>query len=60
MPKAEAHTKTHTSEYFLNVEALLTDTIAEGLGRTGVIELLEILATNYKAVISHYMKNYQI
>lgn len=40
MPTAETHTKTHTSEYFLNVEALLTDTIAEGLGRTGVIELL--------------------
>lgn len=40
MPKAEAHTKTHTSEYFLNVEALLTDTIAEGLGRTDIIELL--------------------
>lgn len=40
MPKAEAHTKTHTNEYFLNVEVLLTDTIGEGLGRTGIIELL--------------------
>ncbi len=40
MPNAEAHSKIHTNEYYLNVETLLTATIGEGLGRTDIIELL--------------------
>ncbi|WP_022944350.1 AHH domain-containing protein [Pseudoalteromonas ruthenica] len=40
MPNAEAHSKIHTNEYYLNVEALLVETIGEGLGRQGIIDLL--------------------
>lgn len=40
MPKAESHSKIHTNEYYLNVETLLVETIAEGLGRKGIIDLL--------------------
>lgn len=40
MPGAKAHSKTHTNKYYLNVEHLLNETIAEGLGRQGLIETL--------------------
>lgn len=41
MPEAMPHSKTHTIKYYLNVEYLLEQTIAENLGRTGIIETLE-------------------
>lgn len=40
MPDAKSHSVIHTNAYFLNVEYLLTETIAEGLGRNGIINLL--------------------
>jgi len=40
MPEAYPHSKVHTGKYYLNIEYLLNETIAEGLGRTGIIETL--------------------
>lgn len=39
-PMAGSHRASHTTTYYLNVEYLLTQTIAEGLGRRGIIETL--------------------
>lgn len=44
MPKAQAHTKTHTGSYYLNVFHLLRDTMAEGLGRQGIKDALDAIA----------------
>jgi len=41
MPKAYAHSIVHTRQYYLNVEFLLEETIAEGLGRKEIIETLQ-------------------
>ncbi|CCN38214.1 hypothetical protein VIBNISO65_830026 [Vibrio nigripulchritudo SO65] len=40
MPNAKAHSVTHTNQYYLNVEFLIQDTIAEGLGKQGIIDTL--------------------
>lgn len=40
IPTRVAHSQTHTMVYYLNVDSLLRDTIAEGLGRTGIIDTL--------------------
>jgi hypothetical protein len=40
MPNANAHSKTHTEEYFFNVEFLLEGTAAEGLGRNAIVSTL--------------------
>ncbi|MPW31862.1 hypothetical protein F9L16_23175 [Agarivorans sp. B2Z047] len=40
MPFSKPHSKTHTGQYFLNVEYLLEETIAEGLGRSEIIDTL--------------------
>jgi len=39
-PLAKSHKKIHTNIYYLNVEFMLNETIAEGLGRQGIIETL--------------------
>ncbi|ELV8742471.1 TPA: hypothetical protein I7750_19630 [Vibrio vulnificus] len=49
MPKAKAHSSTHTNQYYLNVEFLLEDTIAEGLGRKGIIETLREVGEDLEA-----------
>ncbi len=40
LPEAGSHKKVHTTKYYLNVEFLLEETIAEGLGRQGIIDTL--------------------
>lgn len=40
LPHATSHKKVHTNIYYLNVEFLLRETIAEGLGRQGIIDTL--------------------
>lgn len=40
MPNANAHSVVHTGQYYLNVEFLIQDTIAEGLGKQGIIDTL--------------------
>ncbi|WDE01729.1 AHH domain-containing protein [Thalassomonas actiniarum] len=49
IPDAKAHTQTHTNKYYLNVEYLLDETIAEGLGREGVIETLREIGEELEA-----------
>ncbi|WP_435237491.1 hypothetical protein ACR30L_07990 [Psychromonas sp. PT13] len=46
MSDAFAHSTMHTNNYYLNVEYLLDQTIAEGLGRNGIIETLEDIAAD--------------
>lgn len=41
MPNAVSHSKIHTTKYYLNVEYLIEETIAAGLGREGIIETLQ-------------------
>lgn len=41
LPDAYAHSKIHTGKYYFNIEFLLNETIAEGLGRQGIIETLQ-------------------
>ncbi|MEJ2911604.1 AHH domain-containing protein [Pseudoalteromonas sp. C12FD-1] len=41
LPDAYPHSKIHTGKYYLNIEFLLNETIAEGLGRQGIIETLK-------------------
>lgn len=40
LPNAKPHSKTHTFQYFMNVEFLLEGSIAEGLGKNGIISKL--------------------
>lgn len=40
LPNAPAHSNVHTPRYYLNVEHLLKETVAEGLGRRGIIDAL--------------------
>ncbi|TCI02437.1 hypothetical protein EZV61_13855 [Corallincola luteus] len=40
IPTDKSHRQTHTPQYYMNVEFLLKETIAEGLGRRGIIETL--------------------
>jgi hypothetical protein len=49
MPKAYSHSILHTKEYYLNVEYLLEQTIAEGLGRKEIIETLQDIAEDLQA-----------
>lgn len=49
MPSAKAHSVTHTHQYYLNVEFLLEDTIAEGLGRPGIIDTLREVGEDLEA-----------
>ncbi|MBQ1783713.1 MAG: AHH domain-containing protein [Gammaproteobacteria bacterium] len=46
---AEPHSKTHTTAYYFNVEALMRGTMAEGLGRSGMMETLEEIAEDLTA-----------
>ena len=48
MPDAYPHSKIHSGKYYLNVEYLLEDTIAEGLGHRGIIETLRDVAEDLK------------
>ncbi|SEI14165.1 A nuclease family of the HNH/ENDO VII superfamily with conserved AHH [Rheinheimera pacifica] len=48
LPNAEAHSKSHTDQYFFNVEFLLEATIAERLGRNAVISTLRDVASDLK------------
>lgn len=48
LPNAEAHSKTHTDDYFFNVEFLLEATIAERLGRNAVMATLRDVAKELK------------
>ena len=41
LPDAYPHSKIHTGKYYFNIEFLLNETIAEGLGRQGIIETLK-------------------
>ena len=41
LPDAYPHSKIHTGKYYLNVEFLLNETIAEGLGHRGIIDMLK-------------------
>ena len=41
IPDAYPHSMIHTNKYYLNLEYLLSKTVAEGLGREGIIETLE-------------------
>ncbi|MBB1450069.1 AHH domain-containing protein [Pseudoalteromonas carrageenovora] len=41
LPDAYPHSKVHTGKYYFNIEFLLNETIAEGLGRQGIIETLK-------------------
>nr|WP_275692862.1 AHH domain-containing protein [Rheinheimera hassiensis] len=45
LPNAKSHSKTHTEEYFMNVEFLLEGTIAEGLGKNAIMSTLRDVAT---------------
>ncbi len=49
MPKAYSHASIHTKEYYLNVEFLLEETIAEGLGRKEIIETLQDIAEDLQS-----------
>ncbi|MCG3723143.1 AHH domain-containing protein [Vibrio cincinnatiensis] len=49
MPSARAHSVTHTHQYYLNVEFLLEDTIADGLGRRGIIDTLREVGEDLEA-----------
>lgn len=49
MPNAYAHSTVHTKEYYLNVEFLLEETIAEGLGRKEIIETLKDIAEDLQS-----------
>ena len=46
MPGALPHSTMHTNNYYLNVEYPLGQTIAQGLGRNGIIETLEDIAAD--------------
>lgn len=48
LPNAAPHSKTHTEDYFFNVEFLLEATIAEGMGRNAVISTLRDVANELK------------
>ena len=49
MKNAEAHTTIHTNTYYLNVEYLLEETIAEGLGRNGILQILRDIGDDLKS-----------
>ncbi|MCP4325790.1 MAG: hypothetical protein GY787_28930 [Alteromonadales bacterium] len=49
MPNAYSHSTMHTKEYYLNVEFLLEETIAQGLGRKEIIETLQDIAEDLQA-----------
>ncbi|ATG77641.1 AHH domain-containing protein [Pseudoalteromonas sp. 1_2015MBL_MicDiv] len=48
MPDAYSHSKVHTGKYYLNVEYLLNETIAEGLGHRGIMETLREIGDELK------------
>ncbi|WP_144209218.1 hypothetical protein [Shewanella donghaensis] len=48
MPKAYPHSTIHSNYYYINVEHLLVDTIVEGLGRIGIIDVLQEVGEDLK------------
>ena len=49
MPDAYSHSKVHTGKYYLNIEYLLSETIAEGVGREGIIETLREISEDLES-----------